>query len=79
MPSLNLKNMPLELHQRLKRRARQHDRSLNSEIIACLRAVVAPERLDAAALLARAQASRQQVAGHLTDESLASLKTEGRA
>lgn len=40
MRSITLKNVPDDLHQRLKDRAARHHRSLNSEILASLEAAV---------------------------------------
>lgn len=36
MPAITLKNLPADLHKRLKQAAKQHHRSLQGEIIACL-------------------------------------------
>ena len=41
MPTITLKNVPDELHRRLKERAERHHRSLNREAIRCLEAAVA--------------------------------------
>lgn len=40
MPSILIKNLPDNLHQALKQRAKRHHRSLNKEVIALLEAVV---------------------------------------
>lgn len=43
MPAnLTLKNVPDELHERLRRSAEEHRRSLNSEAIVCLESVLLP-------------------------------------
>lgn len=43
MPALTIKGMPDPLYRRLKKRAAEHRRSLNSEILFCLeRAVDVP-------------------------------------
>jgi plasmid stability protein len=36
MTTITLKNIPADLHRRLKKRAQEHHRSLNKEIIATL-------------------------------------------
>lgn len=36
MPAITLKNLPPDLHKRLKQAAKQHHRSLQGEVIACL-------------------------------------------
>ncbi|MHB8874429.1 MAG: FitA-like ribbon-helix-helix domain-containing protein [Myxococcaceae bacterium] len=78
MPSITLKNLPGDLHRRLKDRAQQHQRSLTSEILACLRSAVGAERVDPDELLVRARANRARVAGRLTQKELRALKGEGR-
>ncbi len=40
MASVLIKNLPDELHQQLKLRARQHHRSLNKELIALIEGVL---------------------------------------
>ena len=79
MASLTLKNIPAQLHRKLKARASRNGRSLNSEAIELLRAAVMVEPIDVEALLARARAYRSQARGELTDELLDELKREGRA
>jgi antitoxin FitA len=46
VPNVNVKNIPKDLHRRLKERAARNHRSLNSEVIACLQEAVMPKRLD---------------------------------
>jgi plasmid stability protein len=60
--TLTLKNIPEDVYQRLKRSAETHRRSLNSEAIVCLEAVLAPHRLPPSERLARARALREQLA-----------------
>ena len=60
MPTtLTLKNIPDEVYQRLKHAAEIHRRSMNSEAIVCLEAVLMPKRLSASERLARASALRE--------------------
>jgi plasmid stability protein len=79
MISVTLKNLPSDLHARLKERARLHQRSLNSELIACIRAAVTSEKVNADELLATARSLRSRVVGRLTDRTLARAKRQGRA
>jgi len=44
MTTITLKNIPEELHQRLRESAARHHRSLNREIIALLEERLAPQR-----------------------------------
>jgi len=78
MSTVTVKNLPEKLRRRLKTRALQNHRSLNSEIIALLEAATAPQEVDPDALLARAATLRRQVAGRLTDSDLATLRNAGR-
>jgi plasmid stability protein len=73
-----LKNLPAELHERLRERADRNHRSLNSEILACLRAVVMAERVEPSELLAVARRAREGVGGRLTAALLDEAKATGR-
>lgn len=78
MVTITLKNVPDKLHERLRARAARHRRSLNSEVIACLEALVMPQAVDADSFLARARALRREVAGRLSERKLSLLKNQGR-
>src|SRR6266480_2802994 len=57
MPTITLKNIPADLHRKLKKRAEEHHRSLNKEIIATLKITTGethPVDVDALILEARA-------------------------
>ena len=62
----------------LKRRAKQHGRSLNREVLACLESAVAPARVDVQSLLAEIRQHRQSLPGRLTSDLLRDAKAEGR-
>jgi plasmid stability protein len=79
MPTLTIKGMPDPLYLRLKQRAQEHRRSLNSEILVALEQVVAAAPPDARALLARADALRKKLhVSPLTDARLRAAKAHGR-
>lgn len=81
MPTITLKNVPDELHRRLKDRAERHHRSLNREAIRCLEEAVADEWIEEEALLARIRANRARMVERgvwLTEESLREAIEEGR-
>ena len=78
MPTLTLKNLPVEVHRRLKARALRHRRSLNSEAIECLRAATITSPVDTEALLAKARELREHVRGRLTARRLSEAKRLGR-
>jgi plasmid stability protein len=80
MPTLTIKGMPDPLYERLKARAAEHRRSLNSEILVTLEHAVAATPPDPHALLARADAVRAQLrVPPLTDARLREAKRRGRA
>ena len=78
MKTVTLKSLPDALHDKLRSRAREHGRSLNSEVIACLASVCEAAKVDPRALLVRARVLRQRVRGHVSDHQLAAMKSRGR-
>lgn len=80
---LTIRNVPDELHERLKARAKERRRSLNGEAIECLRLGLATGTGSGAdELLARARAHRERLAKRGGSTSLASIakaRKEGRA
>lgn len=76
---LTIRNVPDELHERLKARAAEHRRSVNSEVIECLRIALATRSTrDVPGFLARALAVRERGTGWVTDEQIDAAKREGR-
>jgi len=61
MATLTLKNVPGELHDRLRRQARSQRRSLNQEAILCIEKGLSVPELDSARLLAEVRAQRQRL------------------
>ena len=59
MATITLKNVPEELHRRLKARADRNRRSLNREAIRCLEAVVQEEAGSEEDLLGRIRRRRE--------------------
>lgn len=79
MADITIKNLPDEVHQRLKEVAARNRRSLNSEIIHRLERSVGTGPVDPERLLARARAVRERAAlPYLTDEDLAAARESGR-
>ena len=79
MPTLTIKGMPDPLYLRLKERAAENRRSLNSEILVALEQVVAATPPDPRALLARVDAMRGKLrVSPLTDARLRAAKAQGR-
>lgn len=46
MPALTIKNIPYDLYRDLKLAAERHHRSINSEVIVCLKRSLQPVRID---------------------------------
>ena len=79
MATITLKNVPDELHQRLKASARRNRRSMNSEALVCLERALTPHtRRDADEAIAEAEDLNREVGKtfpDVTDEA----KREERA
>lgn len=79
MASITLKNIPDELHRRLRESAQNHRRSVTAEILSLLEAQLMPDRRNPQALLAgiRRLQERHPVQS-LTPEEIDRFKREGR-
>lgn len=77
--TLSLKEVPAATHKMLKMRAEQNHRSLNSEILAILEAVVNSQKVDAHEQLRRARALRSKFTGTIVDAELMAAKRSGRS
>ncbi len=79
MATITIKNIPEALYSRLKRKASEHRRSLNKEVITCLEQSTGSVPLDPETFLARARELRTLVKGPpLTERRLWQLKRAGR-
>lgn len=79
MPTMTVKNIPDDLYKKLRESAQQHGRSINNEVIFCLKRVLQSKRPDPETFLARVEALQKQISfPPLTDEILRSAKEEGR-
>ena len=81
MPTtLTLKNIPDDVYDRLKASAVTNRRSMNSEAIVCLEAILLPAKVAPAERLARARALRRILPkGQFKARDIDSLKREGRS
>ena len=78
--SLTLKNIPDSVYEQLKAAAAMHRRSLNSEAIVCLEAVLAPDMRSAAERLRRARELRAGLApGRFDPRAIDAFKRSGRS
>lgn len=79
MPTtLTLKNIPDELYDRLRQAAEASHRSLNSEAIVCLEAVLLPSRATAQERIARARQLRGDLHGKFAASEIAKFRETGR-
>jgi len=61
MAIITVRNIPDDLYERLKRAARAHRRSLDSELISCLEAVLGREVVSVEERLARIRSMRAKI------------------
>ena len=80
MPTtLTLKNIPDEIYDRLKLAAQAHRRSMNSQAIVCLEAVLLPTQVSHTQRLARARELRASLPqGKFRARDIDAFKREGR-
>jgi len=79
MPTVTIENVPDRLYEKLKKRAEENRRSINNEVIFCLKHSLQGGRMDPEAFLAKVEALQQQTSlTPLTDEILRAAKEEGR-
>jgi plasmid stability protein len=80
MATLTIKNLPDSLYKRLKAKAAEHRRSLNSEaILAVERAVTESEARDPEEILTTLRQGRSRLGVFLTDAALRGARSHGRA
>lgn len=82
MPSLTIKNIPRELHKRLKKRAKLHHRSMNSQVIDFVKLGLMEEPVDPEKFLAEVDEARERTAREtgifVTEKDLREAKNWGR-
>ena len=79
MVAVTVKNIPAELYERVKARAKANHRSINSELIDIIEQTVIPRPLDVEAWLERARRLREATAHYvISNEEITRLKNEGR-
>ena len=78
MPTLTIRGMPPELHEKLKKRAERHRRSMNNEAIAILERVLKPSRTCAEEAIARTEEVNDRIGKTLPD-IVNEAKRKGRA
>jgi plasmid stability protein len=79
MATLTVKNIPDDLYDKLKQRAKANQRSVNKEIIMCIQEAVESRRIDPDEFLVRIEALHSRIsAPPLTDKLLRQARSEGR-
>jgi len=79
MPALTIKNIPDDLYKELKHVAKQHHRSINSEVIVCLKRSLLPKKVSPEDRLNSIQALRSQITPNIiTDEDIDQAINKGR-
>ncbi len=81
MPTITLKNVPPNLHRKLKDQATHNFRSLNSEILACLTQSLESGSGDVEQVIADARSARTALAAQgvwVTDADIRRARDEGR-
>ena len=79
MPALTIKNIPDDVYNALKDSAKQQHRSINSEVIMCLKRTLFPKRINPEERLSTIRAIRSQVkSGTITVEDIDQVINEGR-
>ncbi len=78
MATITIKNIPKQLHKKLRERAKRHRRSLNNEVLITLEQVVLERTPDGTALLGAVAALLPQGRPIIeSDEELSGLKKVG--
>jgi len=79
MPALTIKNIPDELYLELKHVAEQRHRSINSEVIVCLKRALFPDKVSPQERLSSIRAAREQIpAGIVTTGEIDQAIDAGR-
>lgn len=79
MPALTIKNIPDELYNELKLSAKQHHRSINNEVIVCLKRTLQPKKIDPEDRLKNILALRSEISPDVvTADDITRIINEGR-
>ena len=78
MATITLKDIPEELHRKLRKRAELHGRSLNKEIIMSLEQVTSSHRIDLPEYLPKIKLVRRKTGFEVTTDSIQDAIESGR-
>ena len=77
MPTITVKNIPIELYGKLKQSAEIHHRSINSEIISLIEQAVSSQKIKPEIMLANARKLREKTtASSISDVELNKAKRD---
>ena len=79
MVAITVKNIPADVYEQVKKRAKANHRSINNELITILEQSVMPRPIDVAETLERTRRVRELTAHYaITDDEITRMKAEGR-
>jgi len=79
VPTITLKNIPRDLHRKIKSRAKAHHRSLNKEVIATLQAAShSTHAVDTQAMINEAREARGKFKRMISAREISTWKLRGR-
>jgi plasmid stability protein len=79
MVAITVKNIPVELYERVKERAKTNHRSINNELITILEQSLLPTPIDVAEVLERTRRIRELTAHYvITEKEITRMKNECR-
>ncbi len=79
MVAITVKNIPAELYERVKERARANHRSINNELITILEQSLMPTPINVTETLERTRQIRELTAHYvIKDNEITRMKNEGR-
>jgi len=79
MATITLKNIPADLHRELKKRAEEHHRSLNKEVLATLRNITnQSRRVEPAELIREARTARKKFKRQVSPAEIKAWIRRGR-
>jgi plasmid stability protein len=79
MPSITIKNIPDDVYDRIKQRATDNRRSINSEIIECLDQITHPRQVNAEIVRYEARQLRESIKGKIKESDIKAAIRRGRA
>jgi len=79
MPSFTIKNIPDDVYDRIKQRAAENRRSINSEIIECLDLITHPSQMNADIVRYEARQLRESIKGKINESDIKAAIRRGRA